>query len=288
MQQALSKVTPSEGLVLQSAEPTFAIAAGFPSGRGGDRQRVALIFLAIVIAHLLAIEWLVTRTTEYTPLNLVTPQESTTIQASVVEYSEPPAQVVEQTPVLTADSGDREVQQVVNQPPAPETPSVAKKTVIQTPPPKLVVKKTPEAKPVAHKPVTAKVPTAKPQPAAPEVTTSSPGQGVPIAGSSAGRMMQNSSSAQPKNVASIGCTVPEPNYPRRAQRLKQQGEVLVRLVINPQGQLTRYEVARSSGFDALDQAALAAVQKIRCTPYIQDGQPIAVMTLQPVNFRLAH
>ena len=98
--------------------------------------------------------------------------------------------------------------------------------------------------------------------------------------------MQSNSSAQPKNVAAIGCAVPQPDYPRRAQRLKQEGEVLVRLVINPQGQLTRYEIARGSGFDVLDQAALAAVQKIRCTPYIENGQPIAVMTLQPVSFRL--
>ena len=251
-----------------------------------DGRSVALTFLAVLMAHAFAAAWLVTQTTEYTPLNLVTPQESATLQASVVEYSEPPPQAVEQPPVLTADRGQRVVEQVTE--PTPEPPPVPAevKPVVPPPAPKPVMIKKPLPKPRVPKPV------AKPQMPPPEAhtgsATSSSASESTLAGARAGRMMQNNSSAQPKNVDSIGCAVPEPDYPRRAQRLKQEGEVLVKLVINPQGQLTRYEIARSSGVDALDQAALAAVQKIRCTPYLQDGQPITVMTLQPVNFRLAH
>nr|WP_228729495.1 MULTISPECIES: energy transducer TonB [Pectobacterium] len=100
--------------------------------------------------------------------------------------------------------------------------------------------------------------------------------------------MQNSPGAQPKQVASVGCVVPQPDYPRRAKRLQQEGNVLVRLVISPEGRLIRHDIARSSGYDALDQAAIEAVAQARCTPYRENGQAITVMTIQPVNFRLTH
>lgn len=284
VQQALSTATLTQELSLQPRVQPVVIPSGTFPPAGSDKRRAGLMFLVVAMLHASGAAWLITRTTEYTPLNLVTPQESTTMQASVVEFEPPPPQVAEQTPVLTAERGEREVAPTLTKPVAPEAPPVAEKPVEHTPPPKPIVKKPQVAKPVAQKPL---APQPEPAPApAQSATTASTTPGAPIAGSSSGRLMQSNSSAQPKNVAAIGCAVPQPEYPRRAQRLKQEGEVLVRLVINPQGQLTRYEIARSSGFDVLDQAALAAVQKIRCTPYIENGQPIAVMTLQPVSFRL--
>ncbi|EPN6935938.1 energy transducer TonB [Klebsiella variicola] len=282
MQQALLKAALLEGsrtpLALQPADVTVALPPG-----GGEKRRAVLAFLAVAALHVLAAGWLVTRTTEYTPLNLVTPQQSATVQATLVEYYEPP-QEVQQPPVMTAERGEREVAPVVPQPPVPSPPAPEVKPATVVPRVKPPVKKTPPPKPQPQPAQVAKAPPA----AVPTQPSAAAEPGAAIPGGSSGRMMQNNSSAQPKNVAAIGCAVPEPDYPRRAQRLKQEGEVLVRLVINAQGQLTRYEVARSSGFDALDEAALAAVQKIHCAPYLQDGQPIAVMTLQPVNFRLAH
>ncbi|EMO3466406.1 TPA: energy transducer TonB [Klebsiella variicola subsp. variicola] len=248
-----------------------------------EYSRLALALLATITLHAAMVAWLVTQTTEYTPLNLVTPQESASIQASLIEYSEPPqapAPAVP-TPVLTADRGEREVAKTDSKPQQPERRIAPAKPA--SPAPQPTVKKARPVKPAPPRP---------PAPAA--VNTPSPGptpshgqSQTAAAGADSGRMMQSNSSAQPKNVSAIGCAVPQPDYPRRARRLKQEGEVLVRLVVNPQGELTRYEIARSSGVEALDQAALAAVQKTRCSPYVENGRAIAVMTLQPVNFRLA-
>ncbi|GEM_PF-254794 len=254
-----------------------------PRAARHDYSGPALALLSVIALHAVMAAWLVTRTTEYTPLNLVTPQESASIQASLVEFSEPPPAPapVAQPQVLTADRGEREVAKSESKPPEAEQKPAPARPV--APAPVRKVKKAPPVKPVVSKP-------APPQPVRtppPGPATTSGHSPAPLAGSSSGRMMQSNSSAQPKNVSAIGCAVPEPDYPRRARRLKQEGEVLVRLVVNPQGLLTRYEIARSSGVEALDQAALAAVQKTRCSPYVENGQAITVMTLQPVNFRLA-
>lgn len=49
-------------------------------------------------------------------------------------------------------------------------------------------------------------------------------------------------------------------YPRQARRMGQQGVVTVRARFAADGELLRCEVAASSGFRALDQAALELVR----------------------------
>jgi protein TonB len=44
-------------------------------------------------------------------------------------------------------------------------------------------------------------------------------------------------------------------------------------------------VQESSGYPALDSAALAAVPRLRYAPALRDGRPVATGFMQPFNFR---
>ncbi|MBA0205186.1 energy transducer TonB [Pectobacterium aroidearum] len=251
----------------------------------GEMGKIALSFLTVALIHAGVAALLITRTTEYTPINLLNPAASVSIQATMVEAPEPEPipEPSPEPPVLTSEQGEREIASVPEKAIAEEqqTPPPPVKKEVHQPPVKPVVK----PQPVRPKTTAERQPAARPEPepspAAPEAT---PGQ---LTLASKGNLMQNNPGAQPKQVASVGCVVPQPDYPRRAKRLQQEGDVLVRLVINPEGRLIRHDIARSSGYDALDQAAVEAVAQARCTPYRENGQAITVMTIQPVNFRLA-
>lgn len=44
------------------------------------------------------------------------------------------------------------------------------------------------------------------------------------------------------------------------------------------------KVSESSGFQRLDEAALAAVKTWRCDPVLRDGRPVRAIALQPFKF----
>ena len=50
-------------------------------------------------------------------------------------------------------------------------------------------------------------------------------------------------------------------YPRRAQRLRKEGEVLVSFLIMPDGEISNSRVLRTSGIEVLDNAAVNAIKK---------------------------
>ena len=65
------------------------------------------------------------------------------------------------------------------------------------------------------------------------------------------------------------------------------GTVELRLFVDSAGQVVPESttVQRSSGYTALDSAALAAAPKLRYAPGRRDGRPAAMMFLQPIHFR---
>ncbi|MBN3069584.1 energy transducer TonB [Pectobacterium brasiliense] len=266
------------------AQPSRSMTVAAPA-RGG-MGKIAFSFLTVALIHAGVAALLITRTTEYTPINLLNPAASISIQATMVEAPEPEPipEPSPEPPVLTSEQGEREIAPVPEKPVVEEqkTPPPPVKKEVHQPPVKPVVKPQPVRPKTTAERQPAARPVSEPSPITPEAT---PG---PLMTASKGNLMQNSPGAQPKQVASVGCVVPQPDYPRRAKRLQQEGNVLVRLVISPEGRLIRHDIARSSGYDALDQAAIEAVAQARCTPYRENGQAITVMTIQPVNFRLTH
>ena len=65
------------------------------------------------------------------------------------------------------------------------------------------------------------------------------------------------------------------------------GRVLLRLFVDSTGQLVSdsTRLAESSGYPALDSAALAGAPALRFSPALRNGRPIAAPFLQPVHFR---
>ncbi|MFL5521029.1 MAG: energy transducer TonB [Gemmatimonadales bacterium] len=66
-----------------------------------------------------------------------------------------------------------------------------------------------------------------------------------------------------------------------------EGTVLLRLYVDTLGQILddSTRVAESSGYPALDSAALRAAPELRFAPAERDGKPIAALFLQPIHFR---
>lgn len=76
-------------------------------------------------------------------------------------------------------------------------------------------------------------------------------------------------------------------YPPRLYDQKVEGDVLLRLFVDSLGGLRpeSSKVAESSGYPALDSAALAGARKLRFAPARRHGLPVATAFLQPVEFR---
>ena len=64
------------------------------------------------------------------------------------------------------------------------------------------------------------------------------------------------------------------------------GTTVLRLFVDGQGSVVRESttVQESSGFPALDSAALAAAPKLRYAPALQGGIAVAALVLQPITF----
>lgn len=79
---------------------------------------------------------------------------------------------------------------------------------------------------------------------------------------------------------------PKPAYPPLSKRLGEQGKVVVRVLIGADGVPQKAELRQSSGFERLDQAALATVLKWRYVPGKRGGVAEEMWFNVPINFVL--
>lgn len=77
-----------------------------------------------------------------------------------------------------------------------------------------------------------------------------------------------------------------PRYPMESRRKKEQGTVVLRLLIGTDGRVHDISIAQSSGFERLDQAALQAIRGWRWRPTVRDGEPVEVRGLYSMPFAL--
>lgn len=87
--------------------------------------------------------------------------------------------------------------------------------------------------------------------------------------------------ASAANLGNVG-----PRYPTESRRRHEEGVVRLRVLISPAGTVEEIAVARTSGFDRLDQAALDAVRKWRFRPGMQAGQPVEAVGYLSIPFVL--
>lgn len=77
-----------------------------------------------------------------------------------------------------------------------------------------------------------------------------------------------------------------PRYPMESRRKREQGTVVLSLVLGVNGAVEQISVSRSSGFERLDKAALDAVRKWQWEPLRRDGQPVKVRGIVEIPFVL--
>lgn len=75
-------------------------------------------------------------------------------------------------------------------------------------------------------------------------------------------------------------------YPALLRDAGIEGSVEVELWLTEKGEVARAGIARSSGYGAMDAAALAVVDRMRLTPALNRGRAVRVIVNVPVRFRV--
>lgn len=75
-----------------------------------------------------------------------------------------------------------------------------------------------------------------------------------------------------------------PRYPIESRRKREQGTVLLSLIVGLDGAVEKISVAKSSGFSRLDDAAYDAVRRWRWRPMVESGQPVRVKGIVEIPF----
>jgi protein TonB len=79
---------------------------------------------------------------------------------------------------------------------------------------------------------------------------------------------------------------PAPTYPALSRRMGEQGRVLLRVYVTPEGNAAQVEIRESSGFERLDKAARDTVLRWRFVPARQGDQGVAAWVLVPISFSI--
>lgn len=78
----------------------------------------------------------------------------------------------------------------------------------------------------------------------------------------------------------------QPEYPRVARRRGYSGMVMLRVLVDVDGQVADLAVEKSSGHRILDRAALEAVEQWLFAPATENDLPVPMWVMVPVVFRL--
>ena len=79
---------------------------------------------------------------------------------------------------------------------------------------------------------------------------------------------------------------PAPAYPNLSRRLREEGIVVLEILIKADGTVGEVKIKRSSGFKRLDTTAVTAVKRWRYQPATQGDKKIDFWYEQPVEFNL--
>lgn len=78
-----------------------------------------------------------------------------------------------------------------------------------------------------------------------------------------------------------------PRYPPQAVRQRQEGEVVLRVLVGTDGNVVQIEVEKSSRSRLLDRAAMDAVKDWKFNPGMREGKAIQSWVLVPISFKLS-
>ena len=91
----------------------------------------------------------------------------------------------------------------------------------------------------------------------------------------------------PPSPQGKGAKITQPEYPPASRRAGEAGTVTLQVFVLETGRAGEVKVAKSSGFEKLDEAAIKEVQRNwRFVPGKEDGKPVAMWHTFAVTFRL--
>jgi protein TonB len=79
---------------------------------------------------------------------------------------------------------------------------------------------------------------------------------------------------------------PDPKYPSFSRRLGEEGKVLLRVRVTPDGRAATVDIEKSSNFERLDEAARQGVANWRFVPAKRGDEAIEATVIVPIIFRL--
>jgi protein TonB len=131
------------------------------------------------------------------------------------------------------------------------------------------------------------------QPAPPKTQEKSPDavQKAPVEQSQPAAPAQSSSSTDSVQTTDADYKAaylnnPKPPYPSFAFQNRQEGTVILRVHVLPSGEVDEVQLARTSGFDSLDDSALNTVKKWKFVPAKQNGKIVDQWVKVPIRFGL--
>jgi len=137
---------------------------------------------------------------------------------------------------------------------------------------------------VAPAPPTATQPEPRAQPVTAVPTTSAGSEAAPQTIAIPVPAMADAESLPVFDAAYLRNAIPP--YPALSRRLREEGRVMLRVRVNPQGLPMSVAVHASSGFKRLDSAAREAVEGWRFVPARRGSMPIEAAVLVPLVFHL--
>ena len=155
-------------------------------------------------------------------------------------------------------------------PPPPPEPATPPPPPLEKPEPKPAPKPLPKAAPSER---AVKAP--EPEPAPPAETPAEP---TPAALGPAPVVPPRAEAGQLSN--------PAPIYPSLSRRLREEGTVVLEILIKADGTVGEVKIKSSSGFKRLDETAAKAVSQWRYSPATQGDKKIDFWYEQPVEFYL--
>jgi periplasmic protein TonB len=251
---------------------------GFPTSVHGQselsrsRVRDKIIAASVILLHAIGLYVVVHASSESLRLESSRPSGSS-IQVSLVTASASQPKPQSQ-PEIQPKPKSLEAPEVKATPPRPHKAAVLSSSAPST-------RTVAQDQPVPAKPIEPPTPQVASTPSQPRLAISSP----PVASQAPGLP------AAPKELSAgefrqLGCEIPQPEYPTKAKRLEQSGTVVVAMTVEADGSLHSVHVTRTSGYESLDEAAVASIRAGHCHPYTDNGVARAVTASQGIAFNL--
>ncbi len=143
----------------------------------------------------------------------------------------------------------------------------------------------PIPKPAVKLPASKIVPLPQPQTVAVETAAPSPADAMPMVKDAPPPAVAEAAITQPRFDTAY-LDNPAPLYPVISRRMREQGTVLLRVFVEPNGRPNQIQVSAGSGSHRLDQAAQEAVWRWKFVPARSGSEAVGAWVLIPVVFSL--